>query len=247
MPEITARLNIDHTAYPPPDEATGWTNAGVTSILSNPKYTGHMVFGRRRTHAGKRGRPVPQDQWLWTPQPTHPAIITRATWNTAQAAGEQHGTSPDRDTPHPRARRTYLLRGRVRCRPCRRRMHGATRPSTRYYSGGPDVDHVYYLCPHDSHNPRHQAQAADHPATVSVREDVLLEQVRRFFAARIFGPDRATLLAEQLPAGAAEDAARREKLAAIIAASETPDLAGLLATQDHVSDLASQPGWAIPP
>ena len=36
-------------------------------------------------------------------------------------------------------------------------------------------------------------------------------------------------------------------LAAIIAASETPDLAGLLATQDHVSDLASQPGWATPP
>jgi hypothetical protein len=147
-------------------------------------------------------------------QPTHPAIITRPTWDTAQAAGEQHGTSPDGDTPHPRARRTYLLRGRVRCRPCRRRMHGATRPSTRYYSGGPDVDHVYYLCPHDSHNPRHAAQAPGHPATVSVREDVLLEQVRRFFATRIFGPDRATLLAEQLPAGAAEDAARREKQAA---------------------------------
>jgi hypothetical protein len=52
------------------------------------------------------------------------------------------------------------------------------------------------------------------PTTVSVREDVLLEQVRRFFAARIFDPDRATLLAEQLPAGAAEDAARREKQAA---------------------------------
>jgi hypothetical protein len=62
-------------------------------------------------------------------------------------------------------------------------------------------------------NPRHQAQAADHPATVSVREDVLTEQIRQFFAARIFGPDRATLLTEQLPAGAAEDAAQREKQA----------------------------------
>jgi hypothetical protein len=212
---------------------------------------------------------------------------------------------------------------------------------------------------------------------VSVREDVLIEQVRQFFLARIFGPDRAALLAEQLPAGAAEDATRREKqaarlrkrlkqidttedahvrevqalagmdpnsaavtamrtrhlkrfteleteredigrtlaalakqatletggdpslldqvpmlgdilerapdrlkqklfdafdiqalynkagnqvtlwatitpstpaaLAAIIAASETPDLAALLASQDHVSDLPSQPGWAISP
>jgi len=36
-------------------------------------------------------------------------------------------------------------------------------------------------------------------------------------------------------------------LAAIIAASETPDLAALLAAQDHVSDLASQPGsWHRP-
>jgi site-specific DNA recombinase len=214
IPEITGRLNADHDAYPPPDEATGWTNSGVTSILSNPKYTGHMVFGRRRTRAGKRGQPVPPAQWLWTPQPVHPAIITRATWDAAQGAGERHGTTPDGDTRHPRARRAYLLRGRVRCRPCRRRMHGATRPSTRYYTGGPDVDHVYYLCPHDPANPRHQAQAPDHPATVSVREDLLIETMCQFFAARIFGPDRAALLAEQLPAGATEDAARRQKHAA---------------------------------
>lgn len=93
-------------------------------------------------------------------------------------------------------------------------MHGATRASSRYYTDGPDVDHVYYLCPHDTRNPRHQAQAPGHPATVSVREDTLIEQVRQFFLARIFGPDRAALLAEQLPAGAAEDAARREKQAA---------------------------------
>jgi hypothetical protein len=49
---------------------------------------------------------------------------------------------------------------------------------------------------------------------VSVREDVLIETVCQFFAARIFGPDRKALLAEQLPAGAAEDAARRERQAA---------------------------------
>jgi hypothetical protein len=46
---------------------------------------------------------------------------------------------------------------------------------------------------------------------VSVREDLLLEHARQFFAARIFGPDRAALLRQQLPASAAEDAARREK------------------------------------
>src|SRR5215475_14432615 len=44
--------------------------------------------------------------------------------------GEQHGTT--RDDPalstHPQAQRTYLLRGMVRCRPCRRRMTGPPVP-----------------------------------------------------------------------------------------------------------------------
>jgi hypothetical protein len=49
IPEITGRLNTDHGAYPPPDPGKGWTASGVYSILGNPKYTGRMVFGRRRT------------------------------------------------------------------------------------------------------------------------------------------------------------------------------------------------------
>jgi site-specific DNA recombinase len=68
--------------------------------------------------------------------------------------------------------------------------------------------------PHDPANPTHQAQAPGHPATVSVREDLLIEQARQFFKERIFGPERAALLREQLPASAAEEAARREKDAA---------------------------------
>jgi site-specific DNA recombinase len=213
VPEITDRLNADPHAYPPPDPAKGWTSSGVYSILENPKYTGRMVFGRRRTQGGKRGRRVPPDQWIWSPHETHPAIVTRQTWDAAQVMGEAHGTS--RDDPalntHPQARRTYLLRGRVRCRPCRRRMYGVTRPSTRYYANAADVDHTYYLCPHDPANPAHAAQAPDHPPTVSVREDMLIEHARQFFNERIFGPERAALLREQLPASAAEDAARREK------------------------------------
>ncbi len=206
-------LNADHDTYPPPQAGKGWTNGGVYSILSNPKYTGHMVFGRRRTKAGKRGRRVPPEQWVWSPNETHPAIVTRATWDAAQRISETHATSRDdlALSHHPQARRTYLLRGRIRCRPCKRRMYGITRPSSRYYSGGADVDHTYYLCPHDPANPAHQAQAPGHPATVSIREDLLLEHARQGFATRIFGPDRAALLREQLPASAAEQAAQRDK------------------------------------
>jgi hypothetical protein len=159
-----------------------------------------MVFGRRRTHGGKRGRRVPPEQWIWSPDQTHPAIISRAVWDAAQVMGEAHGTS--RDDPalsaHPQARRTYLLRGMVRCRPCKRRMYGTVRPSTRYYANAPDVDHAYYRCPHDPANPAHQAQAPGHPATVSVRQDLLLETARQFFATHIFGPDRAARLRKRL-------------------------------------------------
>jgi site-specific DNA recombinase len=206
---ITARLNADHGAYPPPSPETGWTPAGVYKILANPKYTGHMVYGRRRTVNGKT-RPVPPDQWIWTPEPVHPAIIDRATWDAAQAAGAEHATSPDLRPPgagSAAGRRTYVLRSRLRCRIDNRRMAGATR----MHAAGPDT---YYLCPHNPASPRHAAQAPDHPRTVAAREDQLLGAIRQFFDERIFGPERAALLTALLPATAAASTARKDKQAA---------------------------------
>ncbi len=49
-----------------------------------------------------------------------------------------------------------------------------------------------------------------HPRTVILREDHLLEVIRQFFAQRIFGPDRAALLAATLPASDDTAAARRQ-------------------------------------
>src|SRR5207344_1935815 len=67
-PAIAARLNADPAAYPPLNPATGWTAQNVRVILANPKYTGHMVYGRHRTRNGRR-TPVSPDQWLWSPEP----------------------------------------------------------------------------------------------------------------------------------------------------------------------------------
>jgi site-specific DNA recombinase len=63
-------------------------------------------------------------------------------------------------------------------------------------------------------NARHAAAVPDHPRTVTVREDHLLAALTQFFDERIFGPERARLLRELLPAGAADDAARKDKQAA---------------------------------
>ena len=213
---ITARLAADPGAYPPPGEI-GWTVPAVRAILGNPKYTGYMVFGRRRTING-RNTAVPPSEWLWSPEPAHPAIISRAVWDTAQVMGAEHSSSRDGNGPnrHPSTRRTYVLRSRIRCRACRRRMCGVTRPSSRYYNGLPPVSRVYYFCPHNPANARHTAAAPDHPSHISVREDALLAAIRQFFGERIFGPERAALLAEQIPATAAQDTAQRDKKTAAL-------------------------------
>jgi site-specific DNA recombinase len=204
---IARRLNADPAACPSPKPG-GWTTGGVYAILRNPKYTGHMVYGRRRSTGSRRFHDAPQDQWIWSPEETHPAIITRQTWDTAQTVGAGHASARDDAEPstHPAARRSYLLRSRCRCRDCKRRMTGRL---GRPYPGHPG--YIYYNCPHNPANPRHAAQAPEHPRTVRVREDDLLTVIREFFATHIFGPDRATMLAARLPASAAEDTARREQ------------------------------------
>ena len=212
VPTIAARLNADKDRYPPPD-GLHWPQSTIGAILGTPKYTGHMVFGRRRKTTGRRSQPAPPDQWTWSPEPSHPAIITRAMFDAAQVIGAAHRTASD--TPasaQPRARRNYALRSRVRCRLCQRRMCGSTRSSSRYYSGGPDAWHTYYECTHDPANPRHAALRPDHPRTVSVREDVLIGEILRFLAQRVFGPERRALLAAQLPASEADAAAQRAAL-----------------------------------
>ena len=91
---ITDRLNADPAAWPPPDRQAGWSIGGVAALLRNPKYTGYQVIGRRR-----RGKLVPIDQWHRSTTASHPAIIDRPTWDTAQAVGAEHATSWDGARP----------------------------------------------------------------------------------------------------------------------------------------------------
>lgn len=221
---IAARLNADPAQYPPPAESGCWQVSAVARILANPKYTGHMVYGRTRTSKGKRGRKAPPDQWLWSPQPAHPPIITRATWDAAQAAGQEHGSSRDAAGPssHPATRYDYPLRGIIRCRECRRRMSGRRKTGR---PGAPPI--TYYACPRDPKNPRHAAASPDHPATVQVREDLIQAILADFINTRIFGPDRAKLVTAALP-GTAQASRRRQQ--------ETADLTRKLHQIDTAED-----------
>ena len=208
MPTIAAKLNADPARYPAPRPGSGWTTQTVYAILGNPKYTRHMVYGRVRN--GRRVA-VPADQWLWSPQPTHPPIIDRATWDAAQAIGTEHRTSRDGHalSKHPAAARTYAYWGRVRCRDCQRRMGGLA------YGPAPLV---YYQCPHNPARPKETADHPGHPRTVKAPEKRLDQITGLFFAEHVFGPRRAELLAAQLPATDAEAAADRDAQAAALIA-----------------------------
>jgi hypothetical protein len=194
VPTILTRLNADPDRYPPEDPAAGWSIGGVYAILRNPKYTGYQVFGRTRN-----GKPVPPEKWYWSDQPTHPAIIDRATWDAAQAAGAAHLSARDTSPHSPANWRTYPLRSRIRCKICHRRMCGITHTHPHNKSR---TEYAYYQCSFKPANPRHAAAHPDHPSTVAAREDLLLAQLYDGLTAYALGPGRAARLAQLIPAEA---------------------------------------------
>ena len=187
-----------------------WSGSTVDAILKNPKYTGYMVWGRSKRNGPGRSAAalkVPADQWLWSPEPSHPALIDLATWKEAQDAGKQRGRVRDRETPARRDARAPL-RGRIRHNQC----HRVLTPRPRPYK-----DHVnlYYACSPDMTDPR---TAAKYPGHVHARlADKLLTQILAgVLDQRVFGPDRAAMLTAQLPATAAEKTADRARQAAAL-------------------------------
>ena len=217
VPTITWQLNSDPAAYPPPGNAPGWTETSVTAILRNPKYTGYMVYGRTRAIPGakprrrgnktkKPSRPVPPDQWIWSPQPVHEPLTSLETWQAAQKTGAERGNIRDSEKPTTQPGTRYTLRSRIRHAACQRRMHGIWRPAR---DGG---RLIYYTCPYNPKNPRHAAACPDHPATrVSIREDVIMAGLTSFMDQYVFSHDRAAMLAATIPATHADHQAARER------------------------------------
>jgi site-specific DNA recombinase len=143
MTTIAARLNADPACYPPPSGGR-WSTQGVSVILRNPKYTGHMVYGRKPKRGTARRYAAPEE-WTWSPELAHPPVTDRATWEAAQRIAIDRGNVRDREAPAVRRGRRYILRARVRCRICWRRMAGSWTRSTR----AEGVVYTYYKCPHD--------------------------------------------------------------------------------------------------
>jgi hypothetical protein len=154
-------------------------------------------------------------------------------WDTAQTVGAGHASARDEPglaaNPAPQDLPAAVALPLPRVQAADDGHPGRSHPDHPGY--------VYYGCPYNPQNPRHAAAAPDHPRTVRVREDDLLTVIREFFATRIFGPDRAAMLAARLRATAAEDTARLHKRLKKIDAAES-------AHAREIENLASLPQGA---
>jgi DNA invertase Pin-like site-specific DNA recombinase len=166
--------------------ADGWQGSTVRAILENPRYTGYAIFGRWTKHetlldpddvaAGNvtRFRRADPDRIVRSRQSAHPAVVSVETFTQAQlrrrsrAAGGMRGIAKLERSRHT-GTRPYLLRGRVRCGICTRKMQGATIRKLE----------TYYRCLARTLAPG-SIMLADHPRTVNLREDVVLEPLNKW-------------------------------------------------------------------
>jgi hypothetical protein len=154
---------------------TAWTLGAVTTILSNPRYTGHQVWNRQRTdrdlvdpanvslgHKSVQRWNLP-DGWVISSKPAHPALVSEADFIAAQDINAARGPAPQTAPAVPEKRR-YLLAGLLACGTCGRRMESA-------WSNGKPA----YRCRHGHTSA--MPPDPERPKNAYVREDRILSRL----------------------------------------------------------------------
>ncbi|MCQ6246237.1 recombinase family protein [Streptomyces malaysiensis] len=171
---------------------TAWQQSAVRAILINPRYTGYEVWNKQRKEErlldvddvtlGHRTSMThnPAEAWIRSNEPAHEAIISPDLFDTARTVRQQRARTQGRqERAGKHSARPYVLRGRIRCTLCGRKMQPAT-----------IHNHVYYRC---GFNAQEQALYPDltHPRTVYLREDIVCKALDQWIA-RAFASDRLT-------------------------------------------------------
>lgn len=76
--DIRRYLGLNPDRYP---IDTMWRDHRVQGLLANPKYSGWMVWNRRSHHSWRTN---PIEDWVWSEEKAHPAIVSLDTWYEAQ-------------------------------------------------------------------------------------------------------------------------------------------------------------------
>ena len=112
------------------------------------------------------------DRWIWSTKPTHQPLVDQATYQAAQAriaARSPHSPRTPRTTPRP-----YLLRGRLHCALCQRRLQGQWIRGEAYYRCRYPVEYA-------------AASGFQHPKSVYLREVDLVGRLDDWLA-DLFSP-----------------------------------------------------------
>lgn len=232
LKSIAETLNLDGVPCPSAHtphqnrhrRGDGWQHATIRAILENPRYTGYAIYGRWQkveelldpddVAAGHivRFRKSPQSKIVRSREPAHPMIIsvedfTRVQLELRARRGASISETSKRERTRVATPRQYMLRGRIRCTLCGRKMQGATRPHA-----------VFYRCCARTLTPG--SAGGDHPANVYLREDHLTTRINTWIA-RLFSPESLDATVEAL-AGAGDDHfdALTERLRRRIAAAD---------------------------
>ena len=140
-----------------------WSMSTIREILRNPAYVGDMVWNRLsfgKFHRVEKGRAVPRryrpgagpdenrpDDWVVV-KDAHPALISRALFETGQAKREARRTANGGHTYRTGSNHTspYLLSGVIRCTHCGHKWQGHTAVKGRRRKDGSNVRTPYYIC-----------------------------------------------------------------------------------------------------
>ncbi len=96
-----------------------WAQSSVATILKRETYAGTWYYCKKSEHD-----PIPVEV---------PAIIDRETWKAAQVRKKKNRQQSKRNT-----KMKYLMRGRLRCPSCRRKLHAYSYKTGKVYA--------YYRC-----------------------------------------------------------------------------------------------------
>lgn len=163
----------------------GWAFSAVRAILTNEAYTGRRVWAKQQKFeelldpddvaAGNRTRLRwrPEDQWIRPEVKTHIALVEDDLFVAARGrlASTRPGTRKPRSSIH-----AYPLRGILFCSICGRRMEGTWRKAKTGETG-----RVLYRCAL-RHNRALTQDFPDHPNTLYLSEDAILEPLDQWIA-----------------------------------------------------------------
>ena len=194
---------------------TAWSKSAIRAILANPRYTGHQVWNRQRRDEvlidvddvalghQTRLRWNSDNDWIWSATQVHQPLVDMATYQAAQHQPTTHNQQMPRQRAPRRTPRPYVLRGRLHCGICQRRMEGTW-----------NHHQPHYRCRYPSEYAL--TNSIQHPRTVYLREIAILPGLDRWLA-QLFDHQHleatcqtlAATTAPSTPTAAAAEASRR--------------------------------------